>query len=538
MSKLRRNNQYPITAGSLFSSKIFLGACVLSALYILLTVFSYANLSTPGDDRGLFARNNPQHYLNGPPKVDTKTLNDFLSKEKNRFPIQMDKNDFETIKHPGPNGGEDLEMRVPKFWAPEGGRESLTGEDGIMTRSQALSVGSKIRPVRVVPRPLDNSEKDPFDEYGLLETIYVAISSYRDWQCPHTVESIFKRARYPERVRVAVIDQIAEAEDTPCGVLIESCESNPEEGLCKFKNQVDVYQMDASLAMGPVFARHIGHRLYRGEYFAAQVDAHVTFVTDWDVDIIDQFRSTANEMAVLSTYLSDVQGSIDEVTGKSLRNSRPIMCNTEFEGSGLRKYLRNEQQPEAEPAIKGSPQLQPYWAAGFSFSRGHFVVNVPYDQYLPMIFQGEEIEIGLRGFTYGYDIYAPEYSVCFHMYAVGKNEAARKKVNLFWENSDSYVGVEGHAMDRLLGVIKMNPDVDSKKWNHADEDFYGLGKVRDVSKFFETFGIDIKNRKTEQHLCSFVLKKMHVDFVEHLRPNGMGIDYSKIHYKFKTPRKG
>ena len=27
------------------------------------------------------------------------------------------------------------------------------------------------------------------------------------------------------------------------------------------------------------------------------------------------------------------------------------------------------------------------WGAGFSFSRGHFVVNVPYDQYLPLIFQ-------------------------------------------------------------------------------------------------------------------------------------------------------
>lgn len=43
------------------------------------------------------------------------------------------------------------------------------------------------------------------------------------------------------------------------------------------------------------------------------------------------------------------------------------------------------------------PQLEPYWAAGFSFSRGHFVVNVPYDLYQPMIFQGEEMSIGIRG---------------------------------------------------------------------------------------------------------------------------------------------
>ena len=30
-------------------------------------------------------------------------------------------------------------------------------------------------------------------------------------------------------------------------------------------------------------------------------------------------------------------------------------------------------------------------AAGYSFSRGHFVVNVPYDYLAPMIFQGEEM---------------------------------------------------------------------------------------------------------------------------------------------------
>ena len=57
-------------------------------------------------------------------------------------------------------------------------------------------------------------------------------------------------------------------------------------------------------------------------------------------------------------------------------------------------HLRHGSQPERVPSIKGTPQLQPWWAAGYSFSRGHFVVNVPYDPYQPMIFQGEEMSIG------------------------------------------------------------------------------------------------------------------------------------------------
>ena len=53
------------------------------------------------------------------------------------------------------------------------------------------------------------------------------------------------------------------------------------------------------------------------------------------------------------------------------------------------------------------PTIEPFWAAGFSFGRGHFVVNVPYDQHLPWIFQGEEISIGYVGLRTGMTITLP-----------------------------------------------------------------------------------------------------------------------------------
>jgi hypothetical protein len=67
------------------------------------------------------------------------------------------------------------------------------------------------------------------------------------------------------------------------------------------------------------------------------------------------------------------------------------MCVSDFEGKGASKHLRHGQQPEGRPGITGQPTLHPFWAAGFSFARGHFVIQVPYDQYLPMVFQGEPI---------------------------------------------------------------------------------------------------------------------------------------------------
>lgn len=440
--------------------------------------------------------------------------------------LQDEANNYETIIHPG---DFKTEMSVPPFWSPPLHNKKQ------FTREQAMKVGTCI-----VPDPNTGShvrgDKCPTKD----RTIFIAIASYRDFQCRKTVESAFLHAKYPERIRIGVVDQIVDGEDVKCDEPIEPCDTHPEQALCKYKDQVDVYEMPAELSVGPVVARHIGYRLYRGEYYATQSDAHVSFTTDWDEDIISQFESTHNEMAVLSTYLTDVQGSIDPNTGASLRKTRPIMCNTDYEGGAQGMHLRHLSQPERYPSIHGMPQLQPWWAAGYSFSRGHFVVNVPYDFYQPMIFQGEEMSIGIRGFTIGYDYYAPERSVCFHHYAVGKNAKVRNKVKHFWENSNRYAGTGKKAMARLLGIVHMNPEVPTNSWDHTEEDRYGLGKVRTPEKFYELFGIDVKEKTVEHHLCMFVHDggRMHKMFAPHLRKDGMGINYDEIQFRWVDPKPG
>mmetsp|Transcript_3180 Transcript_3180/g.7534 ORF Transcript_3180/g.7534 Transcript_3180/m.7534 type:complete len:603 (-) Transcript_3180:98-1906(-) len=416
-------------------------------------------------------------------------------------------------------------MTVPKFWSPP------VHNNKQFTREQAMKIGTCAEPDPVTGSSV-RGEDCPPDQ----RTIFIGIASYRDYQCRLTLESAFKRAANPNRVRVGVVDQVVVGEDVACDKPVKPCEEDPEQALCKYKDQVDVYTMDAPLSVGPVFARHLGYRLYRGEYYATQSDAHVSFTTNWDNDIIQQMESTHNDMAVLSTYLTDVQGSIDP-DGHSLRNTRPIMCNTYYEGGPQGMHLRHGSQPERQPSIHGTPQLQPWWAAGYSFSRGHFIVNVPYDYLQSMIFQGEEMSIGIRGFSVGYDFYAPERSVCFHHYATGKNAKVRNKVKHFWENGNKYAGTGKKAMKRLLGIVHMNPEVDPSEWEHVDVDRYGLGGVRTPEQFYKIFGIDVVKKKTQGHLCQFVMEgaKMHKMFMPHLRHDGMGIDYSNIDYHWVDP---
>ena len=441
-----------------------------------------------------------------------------------KWPVSIrdeDESTYDTIIHPG--DGVTV-MKVPKFWSRPIHNQQL------MSRATAMKIGSCIES----PDPNNHSIGDacPISQ----RTIYVGIASYRDFECRSTVESIFLRAQHPERIRVGVVDQIVNGEDALCNAPIEPCSEKPEQALCQYASQVDVYEMKAELSIGPVFARHIGYRLYRGEYYATQSDAHVTYTNNWDMDIIAQIEETKNDMAVLSTYLTDVQGAISP-EGDSLYHTRPIMCNTIYEGGAQGMHLRHASQPERDPFILDSPQLQPWWAAGYSFSRGHFVVNVPYDYLQPMIFQGEEMSIGIRGYTIGYDYYAPQRSVCFHHYSVGENAKRRGKVHHFWENDNKYAGTGRKAMMRLLGIVHMNPEEPVDTWDHTEEDIYGIGAVRTPENFYLTFGIDVEKKTVEGHLCRFVdiQGRMHKAFTPYLRSDGMGIDYSKITYRFKDP---
>lgn len=298
--------------------------------------------------------------------VTVKKLANVLA-GKNKRPIE-EVNEEET-EISGSSDNSDGLMRVPKFWDPlpfwnivnerqrrQNSGGAATSSSGVsfngtgvrrylgnygsrlMTPKEAKSIGSRI------PSSVDET---------LLDTIFVAISSYRDWQCSRTVESIFKRATHPERIRVGIVDQIRNDVDAPCSIPpLGSCDEFPEQITCQYRHQIDYLTVDAGLSVGPVFARHLGHRLYRGEYFAIQSDAHVDYVLGWDVDIIDQWRSAKNEMAILSAYLSGIEGHMNITTGERTSSSRPIMCMSDFEGGEGGRHLRHGQQPEGVPYSK------------------------------------------------------------------------------------------------------------------------------------------------------------------------------------------
>ena len=400
-----------------------------------------------------------------------------------------------------------------------------------------------------------------------LETINVMIASFRDGtMCKNTISGIFTRAKYPHRVRVTVVDQVLLSsksspyyslpEDEPCTVPTVPCSVNQSQVLCQWKDYIDTLSLDALDSSGPCFSRHLSYRMYRGEYFVLQTDSHVEFTMDWDDDIIQQWKSTNNEMAVLTVYPDDVKYIRTKATKERINNSnnnntqkrtmpnRAIMCKTIYEkDEDVGIHLRHDQQPSLKPNFDdGRLQLEPFWAAGFSFSRGHFVLQVMYDLYLPHIFQGEETNIGIRGFTSGYDFYAPSRPVVYHYYNIpnknknnnDKNKKRKKRLK-FWDLPTYNEDVAYTAMQRLNTIIELfkknntsnNNNNHRSSWFSKDSKLYGLGTVRSVDQYYQLFGIHRNNQSIEDNLCMFVASRaMNEMFLPALREDTMGIDYS------------
>jgi len=296
-SRSRKNS-----GGRSSNSSLCVIGTVIFALYMMVCLIFFRNL--PGGDdenargmRGLVRRTKEKvsqfrakHF-----KAHGNEVEEVQSEIKEEVPVQKspipvglwpvsirdEDGKFEEIVHPGFDDGH-VKMSVPSFWAED---PVAIHENKLMSRERALSIGTCITPD---PDTGSNTRGDkcPLNE----RTVFVAIASYRDWQCVDTVTSIFEAAAHPERVRVGVVDQIVDGEDGSCDIPHSPCAEDPDQPICLHKNQIDVYQMDAELAVGPVFARHIGQRLYRGEYYAMQSDAHVTFTKGWDVDIIEQME--------------------------------------------------------------------------------------------------------------------------------------------------------------------------------------------------------------------------------------------------------
>lgn len=222
-----------------------------------------------------------------------------------------------------------------------------------------------------------------------MNRIFVSIPSYRDPEVAATIRDAWAKATHPSRVIMGVCQQIKEGDDLDV------------RRLWPAHPRLRVDTLDYKEAQGPCYARQrIEEVLFGEEEFFLGIDAHMVFCEGWDVKLLEDWKACEDPMAILTTYPKAYQGKREwtEVTvGNFLtshswkKNGLPLFA--------LHSYASTPKRPV--PSIG--------WVAGFSFCPRRAVKEVPYLVDVPYLFIGEEIAMGVRYFTHGYNLYAPTF---------------------------------------------------------------------------------------------------------------------------------
>ena len=257
-------------------------------------------------------------------------------------------------------------------------------------------------------------------------TIFIVTASYRDPEVASTIARAFKRAAHPERIVVGVHAQNAEGsqepERDPIAGLEQAGVTCPDHPVCDavLDGRVRVSRQLWSRAEGPTVARHYAEKHYQNETYVMGVDSHCHFVRGWDNVQVDMFRRIGNDHAIITAYPASYgpanQGGDGSEPFEPPTTVPSIGCIRRTRRVNVHNTISFKHDMSTCSTPSDGPTRVAFFAAGFSFARGHRVLRVPYDWHTPYIFDGEEISLGVRAWTWGYDLYQPDRNIIGHLY--------------------------------------------------------------------------------------------------------------------------
>jgi len=406
-------------------------------------------------------------------------------------------------------------MHLTEAEAPYGycllSRDTKTwGEEG--TGSEAVNPDAECE----IQCPHYNDQD--FNSYE--DIIHLNIASFRDRLCPRTLHNLFHKAANPKRIYVRIIQQVEldsnEVDDGDCWEnYCKNYNSNCEE---EYRSQIRIWTMNAKIAKGPTDPRSRLSAALTYDYehphdpllhpvqihdYCMQTDSHMDFNQDFDVGLIDMFHRTQNDYAVLSTYVAPM-----EQTDTDPANV-PHLCMVSFT-STWRNWGTKSCDNLLRPKMTNIP-----WGAGLSFEKCHADLNVPYDPYLPGIFDGEELSRGFRFFTHGYDTYTPDKVLVTHDY---HGHQSNPHVHTWGRHSDGNNNNVGDDMSAFMGDIEevkvsvspkgvqrlnvmMGIENNLDKHGIITNSRFGLGKQRTIEQATEFSGFNPSKRKMVKNKC-------------------------------------
>ncbi|BAY19414.1 hypothetical protein NIES21_52760 [Anabaenopsis circularis NIES-21] len=292
----------------------------------------------------------------------------------------------------------------------------------------------------------------------MSDRIFVQIAAYRDFELIPTIKDALAQALCPERISFGICWQYANDEELH---FIDGLKDIPN---CR------VATVPAAESCGLGWARSQTEKLWQGERYALQTDAHMRFATGWDTLLIEMLAMCPSQKPVLTAF------------PPGYHPPRIIVSNFPT-GTATGRFAHNGMMtPRAVEDLSNyhAPKSGAFMAGGFMFADARLMQEVPHDPLL--YFSATEVAYSVRAWTNGWDIYHPHRVICWHYYY----ETQEKPRPLNWEDNQDWYQRHIISEQRFRQILQMEP---------MTEDFgiYGLGNVRSLTDYEAFAGVSFRN---------------------------------------------
>lgn len=172
-------------------------------------------------------------------------------------------------------------------------------------------------------------------------------------RCADTIQSIFDNAKNPDKVSIALVEQVVPDDDF---CMEKYCEKYGAKVMARdvirkdmskvkslpdnFKDcprfdQVHRVAFHSLAAKGPTYARSLARKVLGNEEYCMQVDSHTTFAKDWDAILKTEWKSAGNEFGVISSMPPDKSQMKELEPGGSNESEVIRSCRVLFRDNGF-----------------------------------------------------------------------------------------------------------------------------------------------------------------------------------------------------------
>jgi [Skp1-protein]-hydroxyproline N-acetylglucosaminyltransferase len=220
-------------------------------------------------------------------------------------------------------------------------------------------------------------------------SIFMSVATYRDENCFNTVYNAYAKAKNPEKLFIGLTQQNCH-EHCTSGVLanLSMVEVPPDDDcyklfcasdLSQYCPQIRALNINEPESLGPYAARFFTSKLWYGEQWFMQIDAHMTFANNWDAISIDMLKNSPSPKPILSHYPPSAGVDLDKHNLKATsRLCGPVFATSDLES----QIIRLEGASIYDHEKLTTPAFAPFTAAGYFVAHSDFLREVPFDPYV------------------------------------------------------------------------------------------------------------------------------------------------------------